>query len=119
MAFAGTAVVKQVSDGIVRITGVSLGAGASGTIGLFGATGSAPNIRLPEAFKPAPYSYGGEVVELQDSIDVTADPAEVTGDVEFPIVTKTGTTQGDWRATVANPFGSETPGLEIYIRFHE
>lgn len=34
MAFTGTAVVKQISDGIIRITGLSLTAGSSGIIGL-------------------------------------------------------------------------------------
>jgi hypothetical protein len=119
MAFSGTPVVKQVSDRIVRITDVSLGAGANGTIGLFGATGTAPNIRLPESFKAAPYTYGDDVVELQDSLDVTAEPNEVTGDVQYAVVTKTGTTAADFRATINNPFGSATPLLEIYIKFHE
>ena len=34
MAFTGTAVVKKVSDKKIRITGLSLAAGASGDIGL-------------------------------------------------------------------------------------
>ncbi len=34
MAFTGSATIKQISDGIVRITGLSLGASASGILGL-------------------------------------------------------------------------------------
>lgn len=42
MAFTGTAVIKQISDGIA---GVAIPAG-EGTIGLSGATGTAPDVRL-------------------------------------------------------------------------
>jgi hypothetical protein len=34
MAFTGAAVIKKISDNIYRITGLSLGIGANGTIGL-------------------------------------------------------------------------------------
>ena len=47
MAFTGTATIVLVSDSIVRVTGLTLGVSAEGTIGLFGATGTTPNVRLP------------------------------------------------------------------------
>jgi hypothetical protein len=120
MAFTGSPVVKQVSDSIVRITGVSLTAGANGTIGLDGATGAAPGIRLPDAFDPQPYGYGGQTVSLSDMLDVTTKPADTTNPESVPIsVVKTGTTVADWRCTITNTFASVSPGLEIYVKLHE
>jgi hypothetical protein len=118
MAFGGTAVVQQVSDQIVRITGLTLS--GSGTIGLFGATGTTPGVRLPESFKPEPYGYQGAQVELQDSISVeVVTAAAATTDFTIPIsVVKTGTTPATFRATLNSANASESPGLEIYVRFH-
>ncbi len=121
MAFTGSAVVKQVSDRIVRITGLSLAAGASGTIGLSGATGSAPGVTLPESFQTKHYTYLGSNVPFADAIEVTALPAAVGVATAIPTaVVKTGTTAADFRATVTNTHGSlATPNLEIMLKFHE
>jgi hypothetical protein len=121
MAFTGTAVVKQISDRIVRITGVSLVAAASGTIGLFGATGTAPGVTLPEAFKTLHYSYAGVNVPFVDAIEVTAQPAAVGTATAIPVaVVKTGSTLADFRATITNTHGSiATALLEIVVKFHE
>ncbi len=118
MAFGGSAVIKQVADGIVRITGLSLG--GSDTIGLAGHTGAAVGVALPESFNPQPYGYQGGQVGLQDSISVEIVPAAVDVLSFLPIcVVKTGTTHADFRATLTNVHASESPGLEIYVRFHE
>lgn len=119
MAFTGTAVVKQIADQLVRITGLSLVGGASGTIGLAGHTGTPPDVVLPGAFKAQPYTYGSANVSLQDAIDVTALPAETSGLAQPIAVIKTGTTAGDYRATLSNAFASECPRLEIYVKFHD
>lgn len=119
MAFIGSAVIQQISDQIVRITGLSLGAGAAGTIGLAGHTGSTPNVVLPASFKTEHYAFLGTNVPFQACIDVDARPAEVLGDAIPIAVVKTGTTTGDFRATLSNAFGSQSPGLEIYIKFHD
>lgn len=121
MAFTGTAVVKQVADGIVRITGLSLAAGASGTIGLAGATGTTPGVTLPASFKTVHYTYGGVNVPFADSIDVTALPAATGVATAIPTaVVKSGTTVEDFRATITNTHGSlATPNLEIYVKNHE
>lgn len=119
MAFTGTAVIKQISDSMVRITGLSIGAGANGTIGLAGATGSTPGVRLPASFKSGEYTYNGVTVGLQDSIDCEVNPAEPIGDMIPISVEKTGTTAAAFRITLSNGFASESPGLEIYVRFHE
>lgn len=120
MAFTGTPVVKLVADGLVRITGISLGDLANGTIGLFEKT-VAPGIRLPEAFKPRTYDRFGPDVSLQDSIQVELVYVN-TGIVQFPVkVVKTGTTPLDFVITLTNdaPVESgDTGGLEIYVRFH-
>lgn len=119
MAFTGSATVKAISDRKVRITGVSLANGADGTIGLFGASGGAPDITLPASFNPQPYGYQGATVTLQDSISAEINPASSLGDFLPPVVTKTGTTHADFRMTLHNSFASASPNLEIYIEFHE
>ena len=120
MAFTGTATIKQVSDRIVRITGLSLAAGAAGTIGLFGSTNS-PGVRLPDAFKVTHYEAEGSDVPFSDALDVSAKDAAVGMATAIPVaVVKTGTTQADWLATITNTHGSlATPNLEIYVKFHE
>lgn len=121
MAFTGTATVVQVSDSIIRITGLSLVAGASGTIGLFGATGSTPGVTLPASFQAKHYSYLGNDVPFAASLAVTALPAAVGVATAIPTaVVKTGTTVADFRATITNTHGSlATPALEIEVKFHE
>ncbi len=119
MAFTGSATVKAVSDRIVRITGLSLAGSASGTIGLSGAGGGAPDVKTPATFQPSPYNYDGSVVSLQDSISLSfqADAA-VTSALQVSAA-KTGTTQTDFRITVTNTSGTATPELEFYVRFHD
>ncbi len=119
MAFTGTAVVKQVSDRQVRITGLSLGAGASGTIGLNGATGTTPGVTLPASFQPQVYDYGTSGVALADSISCSIAFVDTSGVVTTPLtVAKTGTAVTDFRITLATN-GSATSPFEIYIRFHD
>lgn len=117
MAFTGTATIVQVTDKRLRITGLSLAGGATGTIGLFGNSGT-PGVRLPETFQPAPYDYNGATVTLADSVKCEAIPAATTSDFEPVGVTKSGTTDADFLITLGNGFASVTPGLEIYIEFH-
>jgi|SRR5262245_11223323 len=118
MAFIGTATVVQVSDSIVRITGLSLAAGASGIIGLADHTGAAVDVALPDSFNPRPYEYGGSVVGLSDIIHVTAEPAATGSSFQPASVAKSGSTTASWRATLSNGFGSGTPTLEIYVKIH-
>lgn len=118
MAFTGTAVVTQISDSIVRITGLSLAAAAAGTIGLFGATGTAPGVTLPESFKTLHYTYAGHNVPFADCIDVSVGFSTVVGQTPPIAVVKTGTTVLDFRATLTNGFASVSSGLEIYVKFH-
>lgn len=120
MAFTGTPTIKQISDSEVRITGLSLIAGATGTIGLAGATGSAPDVEIPESFKTEHYTYGGQPVTFQDAIEAIAIPAATGVATAIPVsIVKTGTTVGDFRISFTNTQGSlATPDLEIYVRYH-
>lgn len=109
MAFTGDPVVALVSDGLVRITGVSLDSEASGTIGLADATGIAPDITLPDDFAPRPYRT--PPVTLQDSIQVDVLPAASPVTVE-----KTGFLVTDFRVTISNVAsggGSSNPAPDI------
>jgi len=122
MAFTGVAVVQQVADKKVRITGVSLDANATGTIALSGGTA---DVLLPAAFQPSPYGYEGDTVELQASIEVRvwpADPSPPSG-LAVPVqIEKTGTTATDFLITLFNSsgveLGEDSGLLEIYVEFH-
>lgn len=117
MAFTGTATVTQISDSIVRITGVSLAATTSGTIGLHGATNS-PNITLPASFQPQQYPYNGTELSLADIIDCKCQALATLSGLTSFTVNKGGTTPADFVLTVANTFGSASGGLEIYVKLH-
>lgn len=120
MAFTGTATVKQISDSIVRITGLSLAASAAGTIGLTGKT-SPPEVTLPASFKTQHYTYDGVNVPFADAIDVTVKLAATNVATATPIaVVKTGTSLADFLITLTNVNGSTASGaFEIYVKFHE
>lgn len=119
MAFTGTAVIKQISDRIVRITGLSLAGSASGTIGLFTETGGAPDVVLPIGFQPQVYAYGTAEVSLADAIQINvAATATLTSPLQFE-TTKSGTTPADFRITLHNTSGTATSGLEMYVKFHD
>jgi hypothetical protein len=120
MAFTGTAVVKQIKDNMVRITGLSLASNASGTIGLAGHTGSAPGVTLPASFNPQPYGYGGATVQLADSVKCDVVCAVASASTVAPQgVTKTGTTAADFLITIQNTQASISGALEFYITFHD
>lgn len=120
MAFGGTPVVTQINDHEVRITGVDLAnANTEGTIGLTGATGTPPDITLPATFRAAPYTYQGNPVALQDSIDVNINPTTHGPLTNLqPSVEKTGTAAADFRIGIFNTSASlTTQTLEIVVRF--
>lgn len=119
MAFTGTAVVTQISDQVVRITGLSLASAAAGTIGLF-PNGGTPGVRLPQAFKPTPYTYDEAVVGLSDTIEVLVQNAATGVATAIPVaIVKSGTNALGFLATITNTHGSlATPNLEIYVRYH-
>lgn len=118
MAFTGSPVVVQLNDQEIRITGVDLQPLAAGTIGLFGASGGAPDITLPATFKSAAYTFRAVAVGLQDAVNVTINPASAGALTNLqPSVAKTGTTVADFRITVTNTNATTaTQTLEIVIK---
>jgi len=119
MAFTGTATVTQITDRMVRITGLSLGAGATGTVGLHGATGTAPNVTLPAAFQPAVYRYGDTDVQLVDSVRMEWLASAGGGDQTQIDTSKSGTTAADFRISMHNASGSASDAFEMYVSFHD
>jgi hypothetical protein len=127
MAFIGTAVIQQVSDSIVRITGLTLsndeGENNSGTIGLVGNTGTAPDVTMPASFNPLNYTYAGVHVPLQACVSAEVIPVDWDESAPVPmfVIAKTGTNVGDFRITIF-PTGlteaTVSPSMEIYVRFH-
>ena len=97
---------------------MSLAGGASGTIGLSGATGTAPGVTLPAAFQASVYDYGTSNVALASSIRLSYNYVEATADEVPLIVAKTGTTAADFRITVSNTTGSASSQVELYVFFH-
>jgi hypothetical protein len=119
MAFTGTATIKQISDSMVRITGLSLASGATGTIALSAHTGATPDVVLPASFKTEHYAYLSSNVTFQDAIDCQVQAGAAAAAFQLPAVIKSGTTTADFRVTLNNAFASATPAMEIYVRFHQ
>lgn len=115
MAFTGTPVVTQISDAKVRITGVSLAAGASGTVGLNG--DATAEVELPDAFNPKVYDYNGTDVPLAASLQVWCVPVSDVANFAIPIrIVKAGT---PFQITFTNDEAAVASAeLEIYIVFH-
>lgn len=96
MAFTGTPVVTQVSDGLFRITGVSLAASASGTIGLIDKTVPAEISLVSKVWGPY------RDVDLSESVSAIINAVTPTL-VAVPItVNKTGTKPADFEMTLEN-----------------
>src|SRR5689334_2748691 len=119
MAFTGAATIVQVSDRKVRITGLSLAADATGTIGF---AGSGKNVELPALPSWGPYKNAeGDAVSLQAAVECRTQPTTDVG-VAVPVsCVKTGTDQGDFQIALHNDLagGGQISGvLEIYIEFH-
>lgn len=119
MAFTGIAVVKQVADNLIRITGLSLAGGAAGTIALHEAV-VAPGVRLPASFKPREYKNAeGDDVALQDSLEVSMNVVTPVNTLIPVEVVKTGTKPDDATITLTNTTVADASAeLEIYIRHH-
>lgn len=120
MAFTGTFAAQMISDRVARVTGVSLAAGASGIIGLFGGAVVGANA-LPRQFKPEPYRYGTANVEvtLIESIRVTINPVTDVANFAIPIrVVKSGAGVAAFQIALTNDEAAvASPELEIYVEF--
>jgi hypothetical protein len=119
MAFTGTPTIVQISDRLVRVTGLSLAAGAAGVFGLSESTVSGA-VKMPAAFKPANYQAEGHTVTLQDSVQCAFQNAATGVATAIPLaVVKSGSTDEDFAITVTNTHGSlASPAQEFMISFH-
>lgn len=111
MAFTGAAVFEEVTDGLVRVTGLSLA--AAGTAGVFGLAGDAgAEVELPARFQPKDYAD----VDLAESVQV--DIQRTSNEVNA-LVIQIAKTTGPFRIAVTNNDAANASGaLEFYIRFH-
>jgi hypothetical protein len=122
MAFSGAPVVTKISDSLARITGVTLGSGSTGEIGL---AGSGAEIELPVNWAP----YAGD-----DAGDDQVDLAEAC-EVSYVFVTDTADSSASSRIAVQKANGgdpatflisfvsfdtleAQSAEMEIYVRFH-
>lgn len=125
--FTGTAVVEQIADGIVRVTGVGLNEGQSGVLTLeSNLTPPVGAVVMPAGFKPQQARMGSNVVGLEASLDVsvkqTGQNAGSPTQAKPIYVLKAGDTPETWIATITNAAAAETGDsgdLEIYVKFHE
>lgn len=118
MAFTGTAVIQYVSDRKARITGLSLAAAATGTIGLVANASAAVKLDPPDNWNRYKNAKGEEI-ELDASIQVTVIKAEAgLATTEAVAVVKTGDGPADFLATLSNPDAAASGALEIYVEFH-
>lgn len=120
VSFQGTPVIHQVSDRIVRITGLSLVAGDSGEIALFGhADLGIRGYLLPEKFMPSSYKYFGSDVPLSDMLSVSLNPITAVATLVPIRVVKSGTKPSDFLFTFTNDGAVTSAQLEMYFRIHE
>lgn len=120
MAFTGAATIKKISDNLFRITGVSLGIGAAGTIALSqNAAASEVDITAPGWEKYDSVGLHGGTVSLAEAVSVTVNDIDVAGTTVEPVViVKTGTVPTDFLITLTNRDAAATGTLEIYVRYH-
>ena len=122
MAFSGAPVVTRVTDSLARITGVTLGSGATGEIGL---AGSGAEIELPQNWGPyAGDDAGDGVVGLGESCQASYVFVTDTDDSSESSRIAVQKSNGLDPATFLISFVSfdtlegQSAEMEIYVRFH-
>jgi hypothetical protein len=115
MAFTGAATVTSLGKNIARITGLSLGAGASGTIGFAGDVGA--DVQLPATF-PSDETEAGAVdgLTLLDVIRAWYVNDGAAGGAESRHIHVVKTAGPPFRITFTNDNGGAATGeIEIWI----
>lgn len=104
----GVPTVTGVGVGIARITGVSLNAGGSGTIGLYG---SGANIELPSYFLSGvtPTLTLSDLVEVNQKTGVGSSASHINVDKS----------EGPFTLTFTNAQAGASGALEIYVKYHQ
>lgn len=117
--FNGTPVIIQISSTELRVTGITLNANTSTTIGFSVAGGAhpAPDLRLPDTFPVPATSFLGSPVPLEALVQVEINPNTVGPFTNLPpSIEKAGNTGEDFRIKITNTKTDETTqGLEIYL----
>jgi hypothetical protein len=119
MAFTGTAATRRVAGSLVRITGLSLAAAASGVIGL---DGSGAEVELPAGLTWAPYAGpdgDDNLVDLEESVQVSIVAVDDAGSAanDLRVVKANGGDPAAFTVTITNDGGGVSDELEIYLRY--
>lgn len=109
MAFTGVAVFAEVSDRVIRVTGLSLGNAAVGVLGLFGDAGA--EIQLADGFQPEDYGD----IDKAESVEVSFVTVDALAAAAAIQVEKAA---APFRVTMTNGNATPTGDLEIWLRFH-
>jgi hypothetical protein len=125
MGFTGQPVVTRVSGSLARITGLSLGSGATGTISLDEGGG---DVKLPDSLNWSQYAgqdSGDGIVDLVEAVQVSYLFVEDVGDADAPskriAVTKSNGQDPSLFEVQFESFDiteSQSAEMEIYLRFH-
>jgi hypothetical protein len=111
MAFTGAAVFEQVSDNIMRISGLSLASTVNGTLSLSTGAGA---VKMPASFQPRPYGS----VDLIEGVWLTYEAA-TTAINAIRLRTVKTLPAGELLITITNDDAANaSPGLIIYVHFH-
>lgn len=116
MAFTGiaNAVVNQISDRVVRITGLSLAGLASGTISYNG--GPASDVALPATFTPDAVPNASATVTDRTRVTLQQTASAATG-MPYHVVKTPGVGGGpsSFQITITNDGAIASGPLEIYV----
>lgn len=112
MAFTGVPSFRVIGPNIVRILGLSVAGGASGTIGLNGDSGV--DVQLPATFNPQTPPPGA-ALDLTDLIECRIHPDDAGG-AQAAHWHQTQTAS-PFRITLTNDLVNPTGGLDIYIQY--
>ena len=112
MPFTGTAVFEQISESIMRISGLSLASAAVGTISL--STGAGEET-MPASFQPKPY----EDVDLIEGIWLTYEATTDVANAALILRTVKTLPSNELLITITNDDASNvSPVLVISVHFH-
>lgn len=124
MAFTGTAAIKKLSESKFKITGLSLGTGAAGTICISAATGGSGTAEVdldaPEVNPYVSQGLQGEELSVPEMAECRAQIADAAtaAIVPPPAAVITGTDKSDFLITVTNRNASTATGaLVIVVEF--
>ena len=118
MAFTGTPVIQKISESKFRITGVSLAAAATGTIGLTQHPSAEVQLEAPQWDRYQTPGLQGGQVEVDAAVEVRITYVDAAGTTTEPVtVTKTGDSPVDFLATLTNRDAAASGELEIYVEF--